>query len=160
MVTHSIPLLLNPSSPSPIPPHCHSLPSIRLGQVQMSLRLNWIEFPQHFPAIPGCPLIAKRNSLLFTPRRNQCTSVSNAVKSACKVLNLPYSSPLIIGLSHSSESEKSNRRPGLISAALPCPCWESLQPHGLLNNTRHPPLLPVAFNGGCFVQGVSVYLFF
>lgn len=126
----------------------------------MSLRLNCIEFPQHFlAAILDCALIAKPIPLLFTPRRNQCASVGNAFKSARKVLTLPYSLPLIIGPLRSSESGKSHRRPGLISAALPRPCWEDLQPHGLLNN-RRPPLLPVAFNGVCFVEGVSVYFIF
>lgn len=125
----------------------------------MSLRLNCIEFPQHFlAAILDRALIAKPIPLLFTPRRNQCASVGNAVKSSRKVPTLPYSLPLIIGPVRSSESGKSHRRPGLISAALPR--VSLLGGPAAARPIERPPLFPVAFNGGCFVKGASVYFVF
>lgn len=132
----------------------------RLGPTKMSCALIVLNSPnissRQFSTAPWLP--NQSPSCLHRVAINASQWVM-PLNQRARSWTLPYSLPLIIGPARSSESGKSHRRPGLIGAALPRPCWENLPLHGLSSN-RRPPLLPVAFNGGHFVQGVSAYFVF
>lgn len=159
MVALAIPLLLKPSSPS-----------LGLLSVTFCLQVIWVD--------PKCPhtLIVLNSPNISSQQLSAGPWLPNQSPSClrCVAINAPQwvmplnrgarswvsriPLPLIIILARRSDSGKSHRSPGLISAALLCPCWENLLPHGLLSNTR-PPLLPATFNGGGFVKGVSASFF-